>query len=178
MLATVEISSGCFIKMLIPAPKRSFTAEDLLITEDELPDGWISPWGPRKDTDTSRPSGSMEIALFKSQEAEIHDVDERAAIYPTIKGARVDFSEEAQFPGKTNIEGWSFTSSIADEQKFSCYTYSNLDYPICRWLARYQEIIIQVIGGIKPGRVNLDELQQIVKEIDERVTGNLNKISK
>lgn len=170
LIATVAICSGCLVKRWIPAPKRSFTASDLLVKEEELPLGWISPSGAKLETDNRRPNGSMRINLFKSPEAERADITQLVAIYHSVEGAKVHYSEDIQFPGETDIEGWSFTSSTADEQKFSCYTYSNMNYPICRWLARYQEIFIQVTGGIEPGRATLDEMQKIVKAIDDKVT--------
>jgi len=172
-LATAVIGSGCIVKRMIPAPRRSFTASDLLVKEEELPMGWASPSGAKPETDNRRPGNSMHINLYKLPEAERADITQLSAIYPSVEGAKVHFSEDIQFPGETDIEGWSFTSDIADEQQFSCYTYSNLNYPICRWLARYQEIYIQVIGRLEPERVTLEEMQTVIQTIDENVAKKL-----
>jgi hypothetical protein len=170
LLATALLESGCFVKMLIPAPKRSFTANDLLVNKDELPVGWTTPWGPTTSTDSNKPAGAMDISFFKSPESWKPDITEWATLYPSIERAKYRFLEDSQFPGETEIDGWSFTSKLADDQKFSCYTYSNLNYPICTWLARYQEITIHVVGRLEPGRATLDEMQAIVKTIDKKVT--------
>lgn len=169
LLAMVLLESGCSLNMLIPAPERSFTANDLLVSKDELPVGWTAPGGPRKDTDNSKPAGAMDIDLFKSPES-YPDITQWVSLYPSIEQARNWFLETSQFPGETRITGWSFTSILADDQKFSCYTYSNANDPICTWLARYQEIRIHVVGRLESGRVTLDEMQAIVKTIDEKVT--------
>ncbi len=165
--------SGCFLKLLIPAPKRPFTTNELLVNKDELPIGWTIPWGLQKDTDNSRPSGSTQINLFKAPNAEKSDITQRISIYFSIEEAKNKFSELTKFPGNIDVEGWSFTSAEADEQKFSCYTYSNLNYPICTWLGRYQEIAIEVIGGLEPGRVTLEEMQVILKVIDKKISNYL-----
>lgn len=170
LLVAALLGSGCSLNMLIPVPKRSFTANDLLVSKDELPAGWTTPWGPKKDTDNSKPAGAMDIDFFKFPESWKPDILERVALYPSIEQAKNWFLEASQFPGEINITGWSFTSKLADDQKFSCYTYSNANDPICTWLARYQEISIEVVAGLEPGRATLDEMQAIVNIIDEKVT--------
>ena len=59
---------------------------------------------------------------------------------------------------------------LRTNEKLSCYTYSNQNYPICTWLGRYKEITIEVIGRLKPGSVSLGELQTLVKIIDQKVS--------
>jgi hypothetical protein len=175
LLIVVLLGSGCFINSLIPAPKRNFTSSDLLVTKDELEPGWTIPYGPKKDTDNSKPEDTMWEIVNKLPEREISDVTERASLYPTTGQAIASFKEDALFPSNIIVEGWNFASKKADEQKMSCYKYSNLDYPICRWLGRYQEIRIVVIAGLVPGRVTLDELQAIVRAIDTRIINLLDK---
>ncbi len=165
--------SSCFLQRLVSAPKRSFSASDLLVNGDELPQGWMAPYGGKNDTDNTKPRGSVTIDLYKPPMSDIADITQRVSIFKSIEHAKNYYSERAQFHGETNISGWSFISKIADEQKFSCYTYPNLDYPICTWLGRYQEITIEVIGRLEPGRVTLEEMQAIVKMIDEKTVRNL-----
>jgi len=175
LLVTVVTISGCIVRRLIPAPKRSFTTSNLLITEAELPLGWSAPSGPRKDTDNKKPVGSMQINLYTSPGSTGADITQRAAIYPSVEQAKAHFSEDTQFPGETEIKGWSFHSDKADEEKFSCYTYSNVNYPICTWWIRYQEIMIEVIGRLEPGHLSLEEMQTIVKTIDDKVVKKLDE---
>jgi len=70
-------------------------------------------------------------------------------------------------------KGKSITSNIADEQKFSCTSNSNSNYPIYTWYARYQEIFIHVKNRLKPERASLEEMQTIVETIDKKVANNL-----
>lgn len=169
----VLLVSGCFLKTLFPAPKRPFTSNELLVNKEELPLDWTIPSGPQKDTDNSRPPGSMQIDLYKVPKSAKPDITERVSIYSSVEQAKTHFSEQVDFPENTEIQGWSFVSVKTDEQKFSCYTYSNLDYPICTWLARYQEITIEIIGRLLPGRATLNEMQAIVKVVDDKVTNYL-----
>lgn len=113
----------------------------------------------------------MLIDLYS---VEAKSITQRVAIYPAVEEARADYSEEIQFPGETEIEGWSFSNSKADEEKFSCFTYSNLDYPICTWWARYQEIMVEVIGRLEPGHLTLEEMQTVIQTIDGKVAQKMN----
>ena len=79
------------------------------------------------------------------------------------------------FPGKTNPDGWTYISGLADEQKISCYTYSNMEYPVCRWVARYEEIVIEVIAWLNPNRINIEDFQDLVIKIDEKVISYLSE---
>ena len=177
-LGGILIMSGCIFKLLIPAPKRSFLPQDLLLVKEDLPPQWSVAFGPIKAGEYAKPSDSMETALLKLTEEKLlgdKKWDVRESVYPfnSIEGAKEDYAETTTFPGETNIEGWTFWSSLADEQKFSCYTYSNVDFPVCTWVARYEEIEIQVIAWINPNRLTLDEVQALVKRIDEKVFNSL-----
>lgn len=172
--------SGCILKLIIPAPERTFLPQDLLLTTEDLPSAWLVAFVPQKVSDNTKPSNSMEIALLKSTDKEITngrkwDVMERVYRFYSIEGAKDDYATIITFPGETNIEDWTFLSSFANEQIFSCYTYSNIEFPVCNWVARYEEIVIEVIAWLDPNRLTLEELQAIVIKIDEKIAKNLEK---
>ncbi len=174
----MTIISGCMLKVFIPAPPRSFLPEDLLLTEDDLSSDWTIAFGPREVSDDSKPLSSMEIGLLKSKPLASDgqskwDVMESVYRFNSIEGAKEDYAVTSSFPGSTDVTGWNFISTLADEQIFSCYTYSNMTYPVCHWNARYKEFEIEVIGWLDPDRVNLQELQSFVTIIDEKVVNNL-----
>jgi hypothetical protein len=174
LLIGLQLMSGCFLMRLIPAPKRSFLPQDLLIAPEDLPPGLKVVSGPDKTGDHDKPPDSMEISIVKSINEPLPndmqcEVREFIYIHYSIENAKYDYGLDASFPGETNIASWTFMSKLADEQKFSCYTYSNVDYPVCTWVARYEEIEIQVIGWLIPNRVTLDELQNLIRIMDEKI---------
>jgi len=166
--------SGCIFKLLIPAPKRSFLPQDLLITQEDLPPEWTVASGPDKAGEYAKPPNSMEITLLKSANEPLPDgkqweIRESLYIFYSVEAAKRDYLITTSFPGETNIEGWTFSSNLADEQKFSCYTYSNMDFPVCTWAARYNEIEVQVFGWIIPKRMTLNEFQDLIRKMDEKI---------
>jgi hypothetical protein len=167
------VMSGCILKLLVPAPERSFASQDLLLSKEDLPTDWSVVSGPQKVNDNTKPKNSMEIALIKSIDSEISterkwDIMERVYRFTSVEGAKEDYSVTTKFPGKTDIDGWTFTSDLADEQKVSCYTYSNMEYPVCSWVARYKEFEIEVIAWLDPNRMTLEDMQSFVMKIDEK----------
>lgn len=168
----ILVGFGCYWGILIPAPKRDFTSSDLLITETELPSGWTTPYGFLVDTDNRRPAGSMLIDIFTSPESPMphlsqSNISQYAYIYQFIGGAEQHFEEDTA--GETGITGWSFSSNYADEENFSCRFYRDLDDPICTWEARYQEVIIVVIGRLDPRYLSLEDMQLVAALSDKKV---------
>jgi hypothetical protein len=161
--------TSCKFQSPISAPKRSFTASELILTQTDLPISWFAPYGSKKDTDSGKPANSMNIDIYHFIVSDRADISEFVSIHKTTQQAKNAFNDSAQFPGQGD-NSWSFTSEIADEEKISCYTYSNQNFPICTWLGRYKEITIEVIGRLKPGSVSLSELQTIVMIIDQKVS--------
>lgn len=162
--------SGCIIRRLIHAPDRSLISKDLLLVQEELPDGWLVFHPPIEETDNRRPEDSLSIAFCGSKGTTEWDIKQWVFRYTSIEHAKNHYAEDVLFPGETDNEEWSFVSVFADEQHFSCYTYSNIDYPVCTWTARYQEILIMVVGWVNPERMSLEDMQNIVIAIDEKVT--------
>jgi hypothetical protein len=168
-------NTSCFLFSIIPAPKRSFLPEDLLLTKEDIPIEWIIFYGPKRVGITGIPPGSMEITLTKKDKATEWDLKEYVYIYPSIQSAKYAFVESSEFPGNTNIDQWTYTSNTADDQEFSCYTYSNMSFPVCSWIARYEEIVIKVIAWLDPNRFSYDEVKFLIETIDRKVYENLKK---
>ncbi len=95
--------------------------------------------------------------------------------FNSIQAAKYSYKDEIQFPGITAIKGWSFISSVADESKVSCYTYSNRDIPVCTWYARYDEFVVEFIAWIQPGGLSIHEMENVVKIIDQKASKLLGK---
>jgi hypothetical protein len=170
ILLLIAVNSGCILGVFIPAPKRNFTPTDLLIGLNDMPSGWSVLFGPEKVGDNTRSSDSSEIAFSSGRQLDRWDFRQSVFRNPSIEGAKADYSDAITFPGETNIKGWTFSSSIADEQKISCFTYSNRVVPVCRWQARYQEFVVEVIAWIYPGYLSIEEMQNLVEKIDLKFT--------
>jgi hypothetical protein len=168
-LALAAITTGCVLNLLVPAPKRSFTPQDLLISQKDVPSSWIKTAGPKSVSDNQRSNDSAEIKFSPHDDQEIRGFRQSVFRYDSIEGARRDYADATTFPGETDVEGWTYNSSSADEQKFTCYTYSNSDIPVCTWVARYQEFVIEVVAWIGPDQVSIQEMEKLVKVIDTKV---------
>jgi hypothetical protein len=166
------VQMNCGLQFVKPSLIKPFSASDLLLTQNDLPFGWIAPFHIKKDPFTSKPDDSYYIDIFHLPVSEKAEISQFVSIYKTIQQTKKGFQELAQFPGQENYE-WSFKSNTADEQKFSCYTYSNLNYPICTWLGRYEKITIEVIGRFNQRTFSINEMQTLVKIIDEKVSMKL-----
>jgi hypothetical protein len=175
---SVFVISGCFLQVLIPAPDRSFTPQDILININDLPDGWVIMFGPRKVIDNTRSNESAEIAFAPKDYPNKRSITQEVFRYSSIQGARADFTEATNLPGETDIDGWSFVSDVADEQKISCYSYSNSEFPLCTYVARYQEFVIDLYARIGGERISIWEMEDIVINIDNQIQSLLNESGK
>ena len=159
----------CWLPAVLPtAPKRSFGVADLLITQNEVPAGWVVQADPYEDTDTNKPDGSLKRNISTSKDAYENDITQRVAIYRNINGAKSDFSRQSST--ETNIAGWYFISRHASEENLSCSTFRDINYPICTWVARYDEIVIELIGRLEPGRLSVGEFQLVIETIDNKIS--------
>ena len=173
------LSSGACAFPSLPSflrsPERSFTVQDLLITIEDLPHGWKVKSGPGKLIDNSRSFDTVSIDFTPVTEPDRRPVLQMVFRYdPIWGGAKHDYSEHARFSSNTVIEEWSFESETADESKFSCYTYSNKEYPNCRWLARYEEFVVDTIIHFDPEIMSFEEMKSIIVAMDQKMASYLN----
>ncbi len=177
-ISILVASTGCILKLLNPAPKRTFKPQDLLVTQEDVPSGWTKTAGPQKVSNNTRSSNSSEIKFSPKGSEEIYGFGERVFRYSSIEGAKEDYTDAITFPGITHVGGWTFKSDTADDQKISCYTYRDSDIPVCTWEARYQEFVIEVVAWIGPDQVSIQEMESLVKVIDGKVKDYLGQKTK
>ena len=84
-----------------------------------------------------------------------------------MRRAKRHFKEDTM--STSGIVGWSFSSNYANEENFSCTFYRDSDDPICTWEARYQEIIIEIIGRLDPRYLSLEDMQLVAALSDKKV---------
>ena len=167
LIFIILVCLACSWEVLIPAPKREFTSSDLLITETELPSGWTIPEGFLDASDDRRPADSMRIGIFTSPESPRSNISQYVYNYPFMRRAKRHFKEDTM--STSGIAGWSFSSNSANEENFSCTFYRDSDDPICTWEARYQEIIIEIIGRLEPRYLSLEDMQLVAALSDKKV---------
>jgi hypothetical protein len=85
-------NTACFLYSFIPAPKRPFLPEDLLLDEEDIPVEWIIYYGPRRVGITGIPPDSMEITYTKKDMATEWDIKEYVYIYPSVQSAKYAFT--------------------------------------------------------------------------------------
>ena len=105
--------------------------------------------------------------MFSSPESPRSNISQFVSIYQFIGGAEDHFEQDTV--GETGITGWSFSSNYADEENFSCRFYRDSDDPICTWEARYQEILLIVIGRLDPRYLSLEDMQLVAAMSDKKV---------
>jgi hypothetical protein len=168
VFAALSASIGCCLLLNTPAPKRSFSTQELLLNQEDMPPGWDVFYGPEPVDDNRRAIDSGEIGFASAAFPGETSVKQFVFRYNFLQGAQNDYASAIQFPGTTNIEGWSFTSNIADASKVSCYTYINEDIPVCTWYVRYNESVIELNAWIGPGRLSIQEMENLAKVIDQK----------
>jgi hypothetical protein len=172
----VFLIACCIVSVVIyvisgqPAPARSFMALDLLVDGSTLPPGWIRSSVYTKPNNEGARDMAGEGFLRSEPDCQTCLVIEDVHRFDWVSASKWTYGEMSSLPGSPRpVPGWTYSSVVADESTVSCYDFQGKDYTRCYWLARYQEIIIEVDASIVPGRMSLADIQAYVKSIDERV---------
>jgi len=168
---------ACTQPFLLTNKPTLFPPQNLLITLDDLPLNWKVKFGPERAEDNSRSSDSAWISFSPISEKEKYLVLQMVFRYQNTRGAKADYADQIRFPENTEMEEWSFQSSVADESRFSCFIYSNESTPVCRWVARYERIVVDVIVRLEQKGLSIQEMETLVKKIDQKVGSILNQES-
>jgi hypothetical protein len=139
----------------------------LLIGPKEMPPGW-STEGPKNIAlEPDRSSDSAGIAFYSDLYPEALGSGQDIYRFKSIRDARRDFAYATTLYATKDIpQAWHFRSTFADASNFSCRTYSNVSFPVCTWIARYDRIVIQFSAWLVPERMTLQDLENLVRQID------------
>jgi len=165
---------ACVLVQPQPAPERPFATETLLISLDDMPEGWFVTDGPEDSSDEINVDEGFWI-VFEATDSEPH----RKAIHEVYRydnawQARVIYKDLVlpYHHGETPVS-WTYQSSLADPYNFTCYTYKGYVHPICKWSGVYEEYIVIFSAGLIPGRMSLEDMERIIQTIETRMKQNL-----
>ena len=138
---------------------------DLLIKAEDLPSEWyLGEEGIGINDDRSWDSAGSYYYTANYQDQFPRLVTQMIYRHKTIDKAKSDYGYGISYlTGNTEPPScWDFQSTIADESGIICRD----DY--CLWEARYECVVIEIIGGGVPGYVTIEDMENIVKLVDEK----------
>ncbi len=145
----------------------------LLITFQDLPPGWTtaglsSParWSNYMDGDSMEIDFYSDIVPDHNPFAE--EIYRSSGFLPTLRSQNNFNYLVKELHSGSIPHDWNFKSQFADNSDFSCYTYSNVSYPACDWIARYDRVVIHVLAWLIPDRMTLSDLENIIGKIDAK----------
>jgi hypothetical protein len=156
-------------------PERGFAPSELLIDGADMPPGWIHDYGPGPAIDDRATNDAAMIKFMADTHPQGRGISHSVYRYEYISVAKYRFGEKATLAG-TTPEAWTFRSNTADEERFVCYDYEGREpYPVCRWVARYEEYVVVFRGWLLPERLTLQDMDRMVAIIDERMAQYLDR---
>ncbi len=171
--------SGCSTPVP-PTPVRSFSTMDLLITLSDMPEGWrMSENSPSRILDylagrePATADDASRMVFLAEPYVPLYEAAHEVYRFKTAAVAKQVY--EIRVLGETP-QGWGYQSSVANESKFLCYTKKN-EPPYCSWLAYYDEYYVEFSAALIPGKMSLQDVERIVKIIDDKMAQYLGKPS-
>lgn len=138
---------------------------DLLINTDDLPPGWyLGKVGIGIDEDRSYDSVGSHYYPVDYQDQFPRLIDQMIYRHKKEAKAEQDFSYGLTLVlSNTEIPtSWNFNSEIADESGIICRD----NY--CTWEARYDCIVLDMVGRAIPGYSTFEDFEQIVRLVDKK----------
>ena len=155
--------------------KVEIDISQLLVTASDFPSGWKADGIPQPASGDEFDWGKENI--FSG----FHTIDGQGFAYQYVYKFRNEAAAEYGFfwikqqgyltpptNGKVPTK-WKYKSSIADEWLFGCSVGSR----VCTLLARYDEFIISFDVSINSENMTFDDLEYIIKVIDENISNYL-----
>jgi hypothetical protein len=145
--------------------ENNIPLNEFLISEDVMPDDWEA-YKPIKIHDSFCYVDCLEIQF----DADFPNLDRAAQVifvYETIKDAKIAFDKyvvEIHLGEKT--DAIEFESSYVDQFIITCFTYEEMEYPVCQWSARYDNYLTSFFAWLIPDKMTNDQFENIIKNID------------
>jgi hypothetical protein len=158
------------------APSREFDSQDLLLSQDAIPQWEAStPFLPAGNDLCTTECIARHFGTKEGYPGAL--ATQYVFRYSTTGIAQRTFDYEYQAKSRVYrpVKDWDFQSSIAQQSLFGCNTLAGNAAQSCLWAARYDEYIISFITTIIPGEMDLDSLRQILGAIDKQVAHHLEK---
>lgn len=139
----------------------------LLIDNSDMPANWpfseFSNIGIDKDRSRDSVAISFNSDLYPDTFSSIQNVYRFNSVFT----AKQDYLKELEFYKRYYYlpPEWNYTSDKASESNIFCKKNT---FVICVWMARYEDIVIELQVSIIPSRMSFDDMENIVKKIDAR----------
>lgn len=175
-MVCVLIGMLWLILLLLPPTVREppIVLNDLLVTTDVFPLHWKmigtpEPEPKQFELDWGEDNLFVRFQLVDNQGFATHYIfrfrNETSAKYGLFRIKRQGYL----FPStRTPPEGWRYSSPIADDWLFGC-----IDAKACTALGRYDEFISIFRTSIDPDFMTLEDLEDILKAIDEKFSKHI-----
>jgi len=165
------ITTGCADKSIVK--DNPLTLADLLITEDDLPnpENWYA-YDIRKMIFPANRLPKKATAFYSDRMLNSgRAIEEIVYLFDSVEEARSDYLEYYDLRTTYNFfspDGWKFTQSKADENYIVCSRVDDNNH--CTWVGRYWRMIVEFRSYLIPERMTLEDIENIVKEIDEKAS--------
>lgn len=160
-----------------PTPERSFTLEDLLIDQEVVPSTWEvkEPLFPAGDNLCTTECIAVRVRAMgeeRSIEGGTHSIYRYRNADIARRTFEVVYLTEAK--REASLSGWTYQSPVAEQSHFGCREAAD-GTTYCEWGGRYEEYITIFSVAIASDERSLADMEQVVKEIDERMSQYLYK---
>jgi hypothetical protein len=145
---------------------------DLLITTADLPAYSWGVVGPSSTViDRERSSDLAAITFFSDLYPEHFGSGQEVYRYDSDSDAKQDYEYAVREFGNGYVPSdWKYQSSVASQSQISCTNYPNVSFPVCYWVARYGRVVIDFTAWLIPGRMTLNDMQNIIEKIDVKAS--------
>jgi len=155
---------------------------DLMVDVSAFPQGWDVEFGPSHPPPGKHLRGEDE-GLYVQFDARGFDAGAMHVVcrYKNDLQATGSFYVDNEFPKRDSVvtpwavpEEWSYTSPVADRFKFACAELETLRrFRNCTAVAQYDEYISIFSTNVSPEYMTLEDLERVLRAIDERMTQHL-----
>ncbi|MBC7264515.1 MAG: hypothetical protein H5T64_09220 [Chloroflexi bacterium] len=155
---------------------------DLMVDVSAFPQGWDVEFGPSHPPPRKHLRGESEGLYVQFARGFDHGAMHIVCRYTNDLTATVSFYVDNEFPNLREAmitpwavpEGWSYESPVADRFKFACAELEILGrFRSCSAVAQYGEYISVFRSKVSPEYMTLQDLERILKAIDERMAQHL-----
>ncbi len=151
---------------------------DLVLDVSPFPEGWAVQIGPYRPPRGKHLAGELEAVIVQFVRGSRPLVTGHVALrYRSDLQSGMAFYTTREFAIRdSNLtpwevpEGWTYRSPRADRFRFACAELEILDrFVSCKAVAQYDEFVSVFQTHISPSYMTLDEVEPILRAIDERM---------
>lgn len=186
LFVCIALATLCTVVSVWPKTRtRPVDMHDLMVDVSVFPQGWYVFFGPATIPERARRGerGSLYIVFYPEGfesgiDGAYHEVyryrnetDAAIAFYSEFLGNEFPNLREAMITSWAVPEEWSYESSTADRFKFACAEFEILDRlsRSCKAVAQYDEYISVFRTHVSPEYMTLEDLERVLRAIDERM---------